>query len=338
MNSFKNVYVTGSIAYDTIMDFPEEFKNYFHPEKLHQINISFVVDKLKKQIGGTGANISYNVSQIINNKLQITNKSQILNNKTNQKPRIILIGSIGKDGKEFMKFFKKNKIDFSGVIVDKKLYTSAGSVITDTKNNQIWGFYYGASEKIPHTDFGKLNKKTDLLVISANHKNSFLYFQKEAIKNKISYFYDPGMTLTWIKDKDLEEGVLNCQYLIGNDYEIGMILKRLNVSINQLIDTGIRMITTLGENGVEYYDVGAKRASPVFIKAFKVKKIVDPTGAGDAWRGGFIAGLLMDYSAKDCLRLGNVMASFAIEKYGTVNHQPNLEEIKKRMKKINIGI
>ena len=83
MNNYKNVYVTGSIAYDTIMDFPGEFKEHFHSEKLHQINVSFVVKKLEKQLGGTGTNISYNVSQIINKNLQITNKSQILNNKIN---------------------------------------------------------------------------------------------------------------------------------------------------------------------------------------------------------------------------------------------------------------
>ena len=334
MSNYKNVYVTGSIAYDTIMNFPNEFQDYFHPEKLHQINVSFVVDKLEKQLGGTGTNISYNISKILNNKLQITNKSQILNNKINQKPRIILLGSIGKDGQEFIKFFKKNKIDASGVIFDKKLYTSAGSVITDTKNNQIWGFYYGASEKIPYIDFKKINKETDLLVISANHQNSFLYFQQEAIKNKIPYFYDPGMTLTWINDTNLKIGVMNCRYLVGNDYEIAMILKRLNVSINQLIDTRVNVITTLGEDGVQYYDVGAKRASPLLIKGYKVKKMVDPTGAGDAWRGGFVAGLLLNYSTKDCLKLGNVMASFAIEKYGTVNHHPSKKEIEKRMKSL----
>ena len=321
MNNYKNVYITGSIAYDTIMNFPHEFQNYFHPEKLHQINVSFVVDKLEKQLGGTATNIAYNIKRA--------------NVETLGRSNVFLLGSIGKDGKDFLNFFKKNKIDADGVIIDKKLYTSAGSVITDTKNNQIWGFYYGASEKIPYIDFKKLNKETDLLVISANHQNSFLYFQREAIKNKIPYLYDPGMTLTWIKDKDLESGVMNCRYLVGNDYEMGMILKRLNLSINQLIDTGINVIITLGENGVQYYNVGAKRDLPVRVKAFKVAKMLDPTGAGDAWRGGFVAGLLMDYSIRNCLKLGNVMASFAIEKYGTVNHHPSKKEIEKRMKKLN---
>ncbi|PIW73670.1 hypothetical protein CO005_00160, partial [Candidatus Roizmanbacteria bacterium CG_4_8_14_3_um_filter_34_9] len=238
MNNYKNVYITGSIAYDTIMNFPHEFQNYFHPEKLHQINVSFVVDKLEKQLGGTACNIAYNIKRA--------------NVETLGRSNVFLLGSIGKDGKDFLNFFKKNKIDADGVIIDKKLYTSAGSVITDTKNNQIWGFYYGASEKIPYIDFKIINKETDLLVISANHQNSFLYFQREAIKNKIPYLYDPGMTLTWIKDKDLKEGVMNCRYLVGNDYEIAMVLKRSGKTIGQLADSGIRIITTMGGGGVEF--------------------------------------------------------------------------------------
>jgi len=296
MNNYKNVYITGSIAYDTIMNFPQEFQNYFHSEKLHQINVSFVVDKLEKQLGGTATNIAYNTSLIFN-----------------ERQGIKLLGSVGKDGKDFINFFKKNKVDAGGVIIDKKLYTSAGSVITDTKNNQIWGFYYGAAEKIPYIDFKTINKDADLLVISANHKNSFLYFQNEAIKNKIPYLYDPGMTLTWITDGDLKTGVMNCRYLVGNDYEIAMILKRLKITIKQLINKDINIITTLGEKGVRYEE----KAKTIEIQGYQVKKMLDPTGAGDAWRGGFVAGLLMRYPIKDCLKIGNVMASFAIEKYGT---------------------
>ncbi|MFA6016646.1 MAG: PfkB family carbohydrate kinase [Patescibacteria group bacterium] len=334
MNKFKNVFVTGSIAYDTIMNFPNEFQSYFHAEKLHQINVSFVVDKLEKQLGGTGTNIAYNVSLIFNLKFKIFNQFLISNDKfLNEKTKVKLLGSVGKDGNDFLNFFKKNNIEASGVVVDKKLYTSAGSVITDTKNNQIWGFYYGASEKIPYVDFKNINKESDLLVISANHKNSFLYFQEEAIKNKISYLYDPGMTLTWISDKDLETGVMNCRYLVGNDYEIAMILKRLKKTVKELTSYGLRIITTLGEEGVRYEEnVGNKNFCSVHVKGYHVKKMVDPTGAGDAWRGGFVAGLLMDYQIKDCLKLGNVMASFAIEKYGTVNHRPTRKEIEKRLK------
>ena len=314
MNNYKNVYITGSIAYDTIMNFPQEFQNYFHSEKLHQINVSFVVDKLEKQLGGTATNIAYNISLIFN-----------------ERQGIKLLGSVGKDGNDFIRFFKKNKIDADGVIIDKKLYTSAGSVITDTKNNQIWGFYYGAAEKIPYIDFKTMNKYTDFLVISANHKNSFLYFQKEAIKNKIPYLYDPGMTLTWITDDDLKSGVMNCRYLVGNDYEIAMTLKRLKITIKQLINKDINIITTLGEKGVIYEEKG----KTIEVPGYQVKKMLDPTGAGDAWRGGFVAGLLMSYPVKECLKMGNVLAGFAIEKYGNVNDRPTIKQINHRVKILN---
>lgn len=314
---YTNIVITGSIAYDEIMDFPGEFKNYFHPEKLHQINISFVVDKLEKQLGGTATNIAYNISLISNIK--------------NQKSKISVLGSVGKDGKEFVDFFKKNKIDTEGIIINNDLFTASGKVITDISDNQIWGYYYGASESAKKIDLKKYATNNSLLVISASHKKAFLHFQKEAIKNEINYLYDPGMSLTWISDDDLKYGVMNSKYLVGNDYEIAMIINRLNVSINQLIDAGICVITTLGEEGVRYQVKNEK----LEMRSFHVEKIVDPTGAGDAWRGGFVSGLLLGMKMVECLKLGNVMASFAIEKYGTVNHKPTEEEIIRRLKKIS---
>jgi adenosine kinase len=303
-----NILVTGSISFDEIMDFPGKFVDYLHPEKLHQINVSFAVSRLEKELGGTATNISYNASLIFN--------------------RVIILGAIGKDGREFVDFFRKNKIDASRTVFDKKLYTATGKVITDKKDNQIWGFYYGASEKANEISIKKYYKKDLLMVVSANHPKAFLHFQSEAIKYKVPYLYDPGMSLTWIKDKDLKEGILHCQYLIGNDYEIAMILKRLNYSIKKLTNYGLRIITTLGENGVRYED----KDQNIFIKAVKLKNVTDPTGAGDAWRGGFIAGLAIGLNLKECLKLGNVIASFAVEKYGTVNHKPTKEQIEKRLK------
>jgi len=346
-SDYDNIIVTGSVAYDEIMDFPGEFKDYFHPEKLHQINVSFVVDKLEKQLGGTATNIAYNASLILNSRSFDFAPRQLACRFAQDDRRGIklkLLGSVGKDGKEFIKFFKKNKIDVSGVIVDKKLYTASGKVITDIKDNQIWGFYYGASESAKKISLKKFSDKNSLLVISASHSKSFLHFQSEAIKNKIDYLYDPGMTLTWISDKDLEQGVMNARYLVGNDYEMAMIMKRLNPTSPDSV--GIRgarklsVITTLGEKGVNYYSgvipvkTGIQYDNSLFVPAVKVKKMVDPTGAGDAWRGGFISGLALGMKTVDCLKLGNVMASFAIEKYGTVNHKPNSIDIEKRMNKI----
>jgi len=308
---YSSIIVTGSIAYDVIMDFPGRFIDYFQKEKLHQINVSFVVDKLEKQLGGTATNISYNLSLLSKNK-------------------IIIVGAVGKDGSEFVRFFKKRKISTEGIVINKRLYTAAGQVITDIKDNQIWGFYYGASEKSGEIDINAVSENNSFLIISANHPKGFLSFQNQAIKQKIDYLYDPGMVLTWIKKDDLWEGIKHCQYLVGNDYEIGMISNMLNKSINQLIEFGIKVITTLGEKGVRY----ESKEDSYKVKGYKVKKVIDPTGAGDAWRGGFVAGICQGKNIEDSLKWGNVLASFAVENYGTVNHKPTIKEINNRIKSL----
>jgi adenosine kinase len=127
-NTYTSIIVTGSIAYDDIMNFPGLFKDHFHPEKLHQINISFVVDTLAKHIGGTATNIAYNLTRVTDR-------------------RVIIAGGIGKDHKEITDFYKASGIDCEGLYIDRELYTATGKVITDMSDNQIWGYYYGACEK-----------------------------------------------------------------------------------------------------------------------------------------------------------------------------------------------
>jgi len=311
---YSSVIVTGSMAYDDIMDFPGFFKDYLHPDKLHQINVSFVLDKIEKQIGGTGTNIAYNLKLVLGG----------------DKVPVILLGAVGKDGQEFIRFLKKNRCDTKGIIVDKKLYTATGKVITDKNDNQIWGFYYGASQTASKHQLKKYADSDSLVFISANHPKAFLHFQKQAIAGEYDYFYDPGMSLTWITDRDLKEGVLNSKFLVGNDYEIAMICKRLRIDVKNLVKKAINVVTTLGGKGVCYEYSEKNLYKKIVVPAFPVRNVLDPTGAGDAWRAGFTAGIIKNCSLTDCLKLGNVMASFAIETYGTVNHHPDQKAITDR--------
>ncbi len=345
----KHIYISGSIAYDEIMDFPGEFKDYFHPEKLHQINVSFAVSSLAKHLGGCATNIAYSASVAQNISFPKALST------------ISPVGAVGKDGKAFISFFKKKKIDASYVPVNGKLYTATGRVITDIKNNQIWGFYYGAAAK------GKnIQHPTDpqsFWVLSATHPDHFLFVQKHCIKYKLPYLYDPGMILTWITDGDLKDGIEHANYLVVNDYEMSMIEKRLKTTIKEIVSNGVNVIVTLGEYGVEYYSatdsaatllpvnapsqnesprvpgtplrsrhLSLDREIPTFIiPAVKLKKIIDPTGAGDAWRGGFVAALVEGKPLKECLILGNVMASFAVETVGTVEYHVKAKELNRRI-------
>lgn len=323
---YTHILVTGSIAYDDIMNFPGVFKDYIDTDKIHILNVSFVVDRLEKQIGGTGINITYNINKIINFQffIDLISKKRKKNNL-----KLKLLSSIGKDGDVILQWMKVQGLDTSGILIDKERYTATGKVITDIKDNQIWGFYYGASQLSKNLKLKSehVSIKNTLLIISATHSEGFLTIQKQAISLGIDYIYDPGMVLTWIKDKDLLTGVLSAKWLVGNDYEIARIFERIKINKKQAINRGISVITTLGENGVMYEN----KEETYFIPAVKLHKVVDPTGAGDAWRGGFIAGIASSLSVKESLCLGNTMASFAVEQFGTVNHQPQNKQFYDRL-------
>ena len=308
---WKQILVAGSVAYDEIMDFPGEFQAHFHPEHLHQINVSFVVDNLEKQLGGTATNIAYNI-RLVNSHVVVE-----------------LLSAIGKDGAQFIDFFNKHNIGTLVLKKDSKLFTSTGKVITDMNDNQIWGFYYGASVRASEIRLDRL-KSGSLLVLSACHLKAFLHFQHEAIRLKIPYMYDPGMLLTRLTPKQLKEGVAHSAILIGNDYEVASIESVLQTSVEQIAEKGVLVIKTLGREGAMVYD----RLQSYTIPAILVKKTVDPTGAGDAFRGGFLSAYSRGGSVHECVVLGNVLASFAVEKYGTIHHKPRKSEVERRKKEI----
>lgn len=305
---YSSLIITGSIAYDQIMDFPKRFVDYLQPEKLHQINVAFVVDKMEKQIGGIALNVAYNAKLITDKK-------------------IFVYGSVGIDGKKIIDFMRKNKIDTTKLYVDKKLFTTTGVVITDIKDNQIWGYYYGAAKKMTEVSLNKNETEKSLMLIASNYVSSMIRLQDQAAGLGIDYLYDPGMVITSLPKDKLQGGVLNSKWLIGNDYEIFNILKMTGFSVKELNAKGIAVITTLGELGVKYEDNRHK----YYVGGYKTKKVIDPTGAGDAWRGGFMAGIINGLSIDECLRLGNVLASFAIESFGTVNHRPKKKDIETRL-------
>ncbi len=312
MKTYSNIIVTGSIARDEIMDFPDEFKNHFRPDKLHQINVSFVVDKLTRQLGGTATNIAYGIAY-----LGIKN--------------VRIVGAVGRDHDDFFSFFKKHGIHTDGIRVSKDLYTSAGKVMTDKADNQIWSFYYGAAEEGKLINPSEYIAHDSLVVISANHRDSFLHFQNHVVEKNIDYLYDPGMALTWIEPDDLKNGMLNARWVVGNDYEVAKFFDITNMQKNELFDNNVALITTLGGEGVLYEDGN----TTIRVSGIKLENPVDPTGAGDAWRAGFVSSIMKESSVKESLITANAFASFAVETYGTVNHAPTHDALQQRINILN---
>lgn len=299
------------MGYDVIMNFPSRFKEHILPEKLHQINVSFVVDSLDKQFGGTAMNIAYSAAIFKGNTVK-------------------LFASVGKDGSPLIDYVKRMGVLTEGIITDSTRYSATGTVITDNDDNQIWGYYYGACEAAKSISLVGKVRRDSLLVISANHPEAFVNFQHQAIAMGIDYMYDPGMTLSWNNGRHLREGVKHCTWLVGNDYEIARIVGLIGMTVEEMVNEGVKVITTLGAGGVRYQD----KETDVCVPAYKVQNVVDPTGAGDAWRAGFITGIVRKLSVKDSLCLGNAMASFAVEMYGTANHTPTEYSVLERAKSI----
>jgi adenosine kinase len=302
--------ITGTIAYDYIMNFPGKFGDHILPEKIHQINLSFIVNKFERRRGGTAGNVSYSLA------LLSTPHS--------------LFSVAGKDFFEYKKTLKKLKIDLKNVSIDKNSYTSTGFSMNDKTDNQIWGYFYGASEGIKNLKLKKIANKKDLLLIGPSGAEGSISLVKQAVKLGIPYMFDPGFILTQVSDRDLKIGVKNAKYLIGNDYELQIIKDKIK-NWRKIFSNKI-VITTLGGRGA----IIEAQEKTYKILIAKPKKIADPSGAGDAWRSGFLAGLHRGFDLQICGQMGAVASAYAIENYGSQEHKYTKKEFENRYRQ-NFG-
>jgi adenosine kinase len=299
--------VTGSLAYDYIMDFPGEFGTHLLVDKIHKINLSFIVNKFAKRRGGTAGNISYALGLL----------------KTPHR----LFSTAGRDFEEYAEAFKKLNIDTSFVKIYKDTYTATGFGMTDKADNQIWGFFYGANDFVDQLDLKSVATKDDLVVVGPQGAKGSLSFVKQSVNLGIPYVFDPGFILTQVTDEDLAFGVEHARYLIGNDYEISMIRNR--VKNYDTLAKNKTVITTLGGDGALIEDQG----NIITIKSATADKVIDPSGAGDAWRGGFLAGIQKSFDLKTCGQMGSIAACYSVENYGAQEYNYSTEEFTKRYNK-----
>ncbi len=301
------IIVTGTIAYDYIMDFPGQFGDHILPDQIHKINVSFVVDKFEKRRGGTAGNVSYSLGLL-------------------QVPHT-LFSVAGKDFDEYKTTFEKIGIDTSHVRIEPEVHTATGFAVTDRDNNQIWGFFYGASEKNPELVLRDVATKDDLVVVGPAGAEGSMSMIDQCIDLGVEYLFDPAFILTRITDADLEKGIKHAKYLAGNEYEMQVIKNRI-AGAQEYFDNMV-IITTLGEEGAVVIDKTKKYTIP----RVPVDQVVDPTGAGDAWRSGFLAGLAKGYDLQKAGQMGSVAASFVVEVYGCQEHAYTVEEFATRYKK-----
>ncbi len=288
--------ICGSIAIDRIMNFPGRYKDAIHPEKLHVLSLSVLLDKLEETPGGVGANIAAASARL------------------GEKP--VLLGSVGPDAKaeDYMKQLAELGVDISAVHTSK-LSTASFNVITDLDDNQVGGFYPGAMADSKSLGLKPWKKLSVFVAVSAHDPAGMKAQVEQCKKYGLRLLYDPGQQVSNSSVSDLKAGLESAEVLIVNDYEMGALCKKVDTDPETLKAAIPVVITTLGKDGSMIE--GAAAAAPIKIAVAKTAKLLDPTGAGDAYRAGFLYGYLRQWELVKCGQLGSVVASFIVEQHGT---------------------
>jgi adenosine kinase len=303
----KNIIVSGSLAYDRIMDFPGYFSEHILPEKIHMLNIAFQVDSIREKFGGTAGNIAYALSLL------------------GEHP--VISGTIGHDFRRYFEWFAKNGIATDNIKIIENEFTASAYITTDKADNQITGFHPGAMKYSAALDFNKLNPKETIVIISPGNLVDMLSYPRLCKEGDFDYIFDPGQSLPMLEAGNLTLAIEGCRILIANDYELELITSKTGLKKSALLKLAKNIIVTQGELG----SLVLTSDREIKITAVKPRKAVDPTGAGDAYRGGLLSGLVQGKSIKDCAKMGSVCASFCVECYGTQDYRFSKEEFNERL-------
>ena len=292
-----DIICTGSIAYDYLMTFPGYFKDHILPEKLDSISLSFLVDSMVRQRGGTAPNIAYTLALL------------------GAHPR--LVGTVGEDFSDYNEWLKSKSIDTRDVRRIPGKFTASFFVNTDRANAQIASFYPGAmahASEISMRDLGL--SPSDLVVISPNDPGAMIQYAQECRELGIPYLYDPSQQIVRMAADDLRQGVKSAHALFLNDYEYELLKKHTGLTEESILSRVSLMVITLGESGAAIYASGQCVRVPVVPP----EKIADPTGVGDAFRGGFLTGYRLGLDWDTCGKMGALAATYCLEQVGTQSH------------------
>jgi adenosine kinase len=288
-----SLVICGSVAIDRIMNFSGQYRDLIDASKIDVLSVSVLVDSLVVAEGGTAGNITYNLACL------------------GERP--ILLSSVGSDAKAYIERLKSIGVDTKNVQVSSQP-TASFNVLTDTTGNQVGGFYPGAMTDAKSLSFKDFKDQDVVACVSAHDPAAMLRQTKECAKYKIPLVYDPGQQVSNISGEDIRTGVESAKIVIVNEYELELMLKKTGWSIDQLKSKVPILISTHGAKGSNI--MSSYLTQPLDIKSVKPRKIVDPTGAGDAYRAGFLYGYLRQWELAACGQLGSVLASFVLEHHG----------------------
>ena len=287
--------VTGSIAFDYLMSFPGKFTEHFLPEHMNRVSLSFLVDTMDKRRGGCAPNIAYTLALL------------------GERPR--LMGTAGQDFDDYRRWLEAAGVDTSLVTQVPNKFTASFFCSTDSESNQIASFYTGAMANASELSFRTI-AGARMVIISPNDPAAMVQYSEECRTLGIPYIWDPGQQCARMSGDELREGLEGSAFVICNDYEFELIRQKTGLDEAAVLDRTGALIVTRGEHGC----TAQQKDRSISVPAVPPHHIVDPTGVGDAFRGGLLKGLAMGADLEICCRLGSVAATYALEHLGGQSH------------------
>jgi adenosine kinase len=301
----RRVLISGSVAYDTIMVFDGHFKDHILPDRVHMLNVAFLTPTLKREFGGCAANIAYNL--------------RLLGGEP------VILATVGRDAGDYLDRITAMGIDTTHVTKLDDHYTAQAFITTDLADNQIIAFHPGA---MSHAN---LVRATDALpaaigIVAPNGKEAMIQHAREFRDAGLPFVFDPGQGLPMFDGSELRGLIGSASAVTVNDYEARMLCERTGWTEAQIAQQVQALIVTLGGEGSQVWTAAGCES----IAACRVSGALDPTGCGDAYRGGLLHGIAQGWSWSKAARLGSVLGAVKIEREGAQNHALDLEEIATR--------
>ena len=290
--------VTGSIAFDYLMSFPGKFTEHLLPEHMQRVSLSFLVDTMDKRRGGCAPNIAYTLALL------------------GERPH--LMATAGQDFTDYGAWLNAAGVDTSLVKVIGNKFTASFFCSTDEANNQIASFYTGAMANAGELSFRTVEglAADGLVIISPNDPEAMVQYAEECSTMGIKYIWDPGQQCARMDGAQLKDGIVGAHIVICNDYEFELIRQKTGMQEADVLAVASMLIITRGEHG----STVITRDSRIDVPAVPPDRIVDPTGVGDAFRGGLMKGLASGRSLEVSAKMGSVAATWALEHLGGTSH------------------
>ena len=300
--------VTGSIAFDYLMSFPGRFTEHFLPEHMHRVSLSFLVDSMDKRRGGCAPNIAYTLALL------------------GERP--FVMATAGQDFTDYGVWLNAAGVNTSLVKVVDGKFTASFFCSTDEANNQIASFYTGAMANAAELSFRTIPglKDDGLVTISPNDPAAMVQYAEECVAIGVKYIWDPGQQCARMDGEQLQSGVRGAFMVVCNDYEFELMRQKTGMDVAEVLTHAPLLVVTKGEHGCTVHT----RTGSTDVPAVTPYRIADPTGVGDAFRGGFMKGLALDAPFDVCARIGSVAAAFALEHLGGMSHAYTWDEFSAR--------